>query len=356
MMRILHIAPIGHHSEGIGTVLRKLVPLQIEKGNEVKIVSVYKNRVYEKDFVYTIKKKKDFYSYTRSWRPEIVIFHSLYLKEYLAFSRVLNNEGIPYLLQLHGALSISNYKKHRLLKLLLNKLFYDKFIKDAKSIIYLNNKELDNAIVKEINPQSVIIPNGCDIHQISTKSVSDQTNLNIIYIGRIAIVHKGLDVLTEAVNTLRKDNPKGFHINVYGNDKDPDVKSFKLLLKGAEEYITFEGGVYGEEKDRVFQDSDIMILTSRFEGMPMGILEALSYGMPCIVTPGTNMAEVIKASNAGWVADLDSESIANTIMQATKEYRTNATYYKTNAHELSKQYDWQVIAEKSIDIYKKFIH
>ena len=45
-MRILHIAPIGHHAEGIGGVLMKLVPEQMNLGHEVRIISIYNNLIY----------------------------------------------------------------------------------------------------------------------------------------------------------------------------------------------------------------------------------------------------------------------------------------------------------------------
>ena len=42
--------------------------------------------------------------------------------------------------------------------------------------------------------------------------------------------------------------------------------------------------VTGEVKEKLLLDSDIFIQTSRFEGMPLGIIEALSYGIPCLIT------------------------------------------------------------------------
>lgn len=54
-----------------------------------------------------------------------------------------------------------NYKKGKFKKYIANLLFFNKFLKGAKSVIYLNQGEYSNSLVKSINPRSVIIPNGC---------------------------------------------------------------------------------------------------------------------------------------------------------------------------------------------------
>ena len=58
--------------------------------------------------------------------------------------------------------------------------------------------------------------------------------------------------------------------------------------------------ISGEEKVQKLLESDVFIQTSRHEGMPMGILEAMSYGVPCAVTDGTNLGEFIKDNKCGW--------------------------------------------------------
>lgn len=51
----------------------------------------------------------------------------------------------------------------------------------------------------------------------------------------------------------------------------------------------------------------------------MSILEAMSYGIPCMVTPGTNMDKEVLEANAGWVVELSEESIANGINMVIQE-------------------------------------
>ena len=99
------------------------------------------------------------------------------------------------------------------------------------------------------------------------------------------------------------DNPK-FHINFYGNENDVDVERLKQDLTSIS-HGSYMGGVYGDNKVKVLLDTDIFILTSRYEGMPMGVLEAWSYGIPCILSDGTNMINSDTLENSYWKVSLD---------------------------------------------------
>ena len=60
-------------------------------------------------------------------------------------------------------------------------------------------------------------------------------------------------------------------------------------------------------------NSDMFILTSRHEGFPMSILEALSYGLPVLITKGTNMTDLVHKASAGWTCETDPIEIAKTL-------------------------------------------
>ena len=129
----------------------------------------------------------------------------------------------------------------------------------------------------------------------------------------------------------------------------------KQQLEDVSELASFEGGLYGTKKDNRMRTCNMFILTSHYEGMPMGILEAFSYAVPCIVTPGSNMAEEISRSSAGWVCELSAESIADTIERACIKYRKNPQMYHTNACNEAAFYNWNQIAKKSIEELSKLI-
>jgi len=290
-MIILHVAPIGHAAEGIGTVLKVLTVEQRKLGHDVIVVSKYVNTEYHDSDIVTIKEKKAFKDFVIERKPDIVVFHSIYEKEFISFSKVLLNLHIPYLVQMHGGLSYEHYKKNRLKKWIANSLVWNCFFKKASCILYLNQAEYDNCIVKTLNHQHAIIPNGCNVPKTSPNEEKVVDIVDVVFIGRIIITHKGLDVLISAIKKLKEKGVNNVRFSFYGNEIDPDVPIFKEMLDEVKDYAVFYGSIWGAEKVERLQKSDIFILTSRYEGMPMGILEALSYGIPCLVTPGTNMSD-----------------------------------------------------------------
>lgn len=353
-MKILHIAPIGRHAEGIGSVLQKLVPMQISQGEDVKIVTPYDNRTYYDLPVTTIKDGKNFEVFIESWSPNIVIFHSVFNLKYYSFHRFLKKKNIPYLIQLHGALSVENYNKNKLKKKIALFLWIKGFVKHARTIIYLNNAEYNNSIVPIINPKFSIIPNGCEDQSDIRLKKKVENDLNILYIGRIAYVHKGLDILVEALRCLEKRHITGYNVTFYGNEDDIDVNRLKNDIENLE-FVNYDGGVYGEKKDYVLRNADIFILTSRYEGMPMGVLESWSYGIPCILTSGTNMVNEKRDTNYYWYTELESSEIADTIVRAINQYKNDTLKYRTASIEQSKKFKWGSISRMSIDVYKNVL-
>ena len=98
------------------------------------------------------------------------------------------------------------------------------------------------------------------------------------------------------------------------------------------------------------------MLTSRFEGFPVSILEALSFGCPCMISEATNVAEIINRYNCGWVLDdITPSTIAETIRTAIRDYLANKQKLVDNAILASEEYLWDRIAQRSIDLYTSVI-
>lgn len=355
-MNILHIANIGSSANGIGSVLICLEKEQRLLANQVKVISLSENKIYKDTKIIHIDNLAEFQKEIDDFQPDIAIFHSIYYTEYLRFAKYLNNKKIPYLIMLHGALSKENYKKSHWKKFIANLLCFNRFIKQAKSIIYLNQAEYNNAIVSQINPNYMIIPNGCNLPEnVTLHTINDR--IEILYLGRIEHVHKGLDILIEALKILKTEKAnKLVHISFYGDSLDKqELEWFKTAIEPLEDICNFYGSAYREEKDKAFRNTDIFILTSRSEGMPIGVLEALSYGKTCLITPQTNMADIINKYHCGWVTDLQPQAIAETIVKACEEYREKAESFFNNSLSASKEFSWKEIAKKSIEEYRKVL-
>ncbi len=107
----------------------------------------------------------------------------------------------------------------------------------------------------------------------------------------------------------------------YGNSKNIEIESIpqsetdlnqlfididKFNLK---KNVFFRGPVTGKSKSDLFQESGLFVLTSNSEAMPLAISEALSSGLPALVTPETNMATYIEDYKAGIVSENNTDAV-----------------------------------------------
>ncbi|WP_027339029.1 glycosyltransferase [Halonatronum saccharophilum] len=357
-MKILHIAEM-YFTKASG--ITSAVPPFIEAQNKVEGVSsklllssgvdIPKGFNYNFEVININDIDNLNYFFNDIYKPDLVIFHGVYFMNYIKIYKILRKLNISYVVKPHCSLTEQAQKKKRVKKYISNLIFFNKFLKNAKAISFLNEGERRTSI--RINPNSIIIGNGIDkIKQVDKKSKEE---LEIIYLGRIDFYHKGLDFLLDAIELIKdKLSNEKIKINIYGKGSETEVKKLnEIILKININNLKFKGPVYDEEKDRVFKKANILILTSRFEGLPMTILEALSYGIPCIVTPGTNVSEEINNNNAGWKTSTNPKEIANTILIAINEYKKSEDkYIKDTATLVEKKYLWNSIADMSINKYR----
>ena len=116
-------------------------------------------------------------------------------------------------------------------------------------------------------------------------------DLSLAYVGRVYI--EGQKNLVEAMKGIEKSK-LNIHLDILGSG--PDVNSLKEYIKDnkLEEKITLFGWVKNPWSILKNKGIDGLILTSRFEGLPMVLLEAMSYGIPCIVSDFEGFDDVLK--------------------------------------------------------------
>jgi len=286
--------------------------------------------------------------------PDIVIFHEAYRKEYLSIAKELKHRNIPYIIIPHGELSEEAQQKKHFKKVVANILLFNKFISDAVAIQCLSKRELDST---HFGKRKFIGTNGINIP--SKKKTSFHTDcIKFVYIGRLDAYHKGLDLLIKAIQLkadfLRK-NHCTFHL--YGPDLKGRFQHIEDLINEAEvsDIVFLNHEVNGKEKEDILLDADIFIQTSRFEGMPMGILEAMSYGLPCLVTKGTTLGNIIINDNAGWCGGTNYEEIAKVLTVAVKSKDELFSLSDNAIISINKRFLWEKVSQNAINHYQQFL-
>lgn len=292
--------------------------------------------------------------------PDIVIFHGVYFYKFLKISRYLKINRIPYVLIPHGSLTSYAQKKKLLKKKIGNILFFKNFIKEAKAIQYLttDEQEMSNNFVNK----SFVSGNGIHINEIKNHE-KFEGNINVkafqfTFIGRLDPFHKGIDILLQACSKISNEmREKNLKLSINGPDYQNGRRKVEDLIKELhlEDIVSLKGPIFGVEKANQLQETDVFVLTSRFEGQPLAVMEALAMGVPVLVTPGTNIADEVKNYKCGWKANFTVEDISNTILECSHS-REKLKEFSINARKFAIQnYSWSTVAKQSINEYKKIL-
>lgn len=162
-------------------------------------------------------------------------------------------------------------------------------------------------------PRMAIVPNG--IMPPSTVAVEPHEGTRMLFLGMIN-ANKGVYDLIEAV-AKRQDNYRGrLVIDICGVGEVEEMQK-RAKEAGVNDIIRYGGWVAGEEKARKLAECDAFILPSHFEGVPVCILEAMSYGKPVIATRVGGIPDIITDGENGLlVPPSDPEALAAAIDRA----------------------------------------
>lgn len=287
-------------------------------------------------------------------KPDIAVFHELYIPPYLKIAKALRKRGIPYVVVPHSSLNLAAQQKSKWKKLIANTLLFKPFCNQAAGIQCLSETERAECAFGN-NP--FVATNGI-YPQKTTKNGFHTDKIRFVYIGRLQPYIKGLDILIQAFakeKAFLKANR--CTLDIYGPDDDrgtcyAETVQNMIRSENADGLVTLHSAAYGEEKTRVLLDSDIYIQTSRNEGMPMGILEALSIGLPCLVTKGTTLDRLVSKYDAGWTAETNSDAVAQALKTAVAQ-KNLLTKKSANALQSIQEFEWNKVAKTAVNAYGK---
>lgn len=146
---------------------------------------------------------------------------------------------------------------------------------------------------------------------------------------------------SEAAEEKAEALNSGIRLTIVG-----DGEEYNNLIPYASERIRFVGAVPPKEVKEYMQNSDILVMNSSFEGVPMTILEAISYGLPVV---STNVGGIGEALHFGQDSE-ETDGTAEGIQAAIRRIEAHYDVYSRNAYENSKAYDYRTLNRKVYDL------
>jgi glycosyltransferase involved in cell wall biosynthesis len=117
--------------------------------------------------------------------------------------------------------------------------------------------------------------------------------------------------------------------------------------------VEFPGPVMGQEKWDLLASASLFIHTSRWEGMPFAVLEALALGRPVVITPETNVGRQVAQYGAGWVVEKSPSAIAAGLRAAMTCEAEQLDKVGQAARELAADcLTWPATAREMLAVYR----
>ncbi len=223
-------------------------------------------------------------------------------------------------------------------------------VKFADEIIVLS-MNVQEYFMDVYGRKTIYIPNGISKpQQVGADLITQKYKLNkdgyILFLGRL-VPEKGITYLIEAfkkVNTNKK-------LVIVGGSSDT-IEYEKELKSMADERIIFTGFAQGRLLEEFYSNAYVYVLPSDLEGMPISLLEAMSYGNCCITSDIPECTEVVGeygiSFKKGNVEDLRDK------LQNICDNPEIAEHYKQIASDyVCGKYNWDNVVDETLRIYMK---
>ncbi|MEL6674278.1 MAG: glycosyltransferase [Bacteroidota bacterium] len=232
--------------------------------------------------------------------PEDTLFHihAMMTPELRAFTRLLKKRGLSWVVTPHASISFRSLNRKWWVKYPYLFFFDRPALSGAKWLHALG--EIEARELRLWNRRVKVIPNGIAVNDIRPLQRHEEDPLIFGFLGRIALAHKGLDLLWAGFRKYRQQGGKGL-LWIIGGGGEFEAFSQEVKDSPEGEAVVFHGPKYGEEKFALLQKCQVFVHTSRWEGMPMSVLEAAAMGKALLVSPQTNMGQLVQSYAAGEV-------------------------------------------------------
>lgn len=144
------------------------------------------------------------------------------------------------------------------------------------------------------------------------KDVEKHDNkVRLLFMGEIG-ERKGIFDLLRAISEHKQELEEKIELRIGGNKQEEKLMSV-INGNSLHSFVKFEGFVTGEKKIELLNWANVYVLPSFNEGLPISILEAMSYKMPIVSTPVGGIPEVVDGSNGVLVTPGASDEIYEAI-------------------------------------------
>lgn len=353
MKTILHISPLYRTKGGISTVVETYLMSDLAQRYQLIALDSHADGSKLRKLLALLDAFFKAVRLALFSKPSLVHVHvgdfpSIYRKALLCLPFLLR--GTPLLLHFHGAAFLAQFEKQNPMGRALVRSFMSRFACVICLSEIVRQKLLETFDLKA----SVVIANAVPLPAKRKARTAPSEDLHLLYLGLIG-ERKGLFDLLDALEPLLE---KGFpfRLKIGGNGEIEKLRA-RIARPPFEGNVQFLGWIGKKEREDAFAWADVFVLPSYAEGMPMSILEAMSYGLPILTTPVGGVPDIVRDKlNGRLVQPGDSGGIQAALLSMLEDSESRQEMGAASRSVIETQFALNEHTQRIADLYEKYAH
>jgi glycosyltransferase involved in cell wall biosynthesis len=279
-------------------------------------------------------------------------------------SLMIHASGMPVVANIHHPLSIdrmNQIQQARTVRMKMRKaMFYPFFMQEIVA------RRLDRIITGSHNSRASVrkafrlrddqittIHDGVDTRTFRPLEIAKRPN-EILFVGNSDDQNKGARYLIEAVKLL---DERGIDFHLTFKDRlNAQMVPRMLRDLGLEHRVTFLGRQTVDELVRLYNEAQVLVSPSLYEGFGLPAAEAMACGTPVIATTAGAFPEVIADGETGvLVQPGDARALADAIASLLSDPARRASLGAAGVRRIEEQFSWRVCAERTAALYEEVL-
>ena len=351
MKNILYISPSIHVKGGISTVIKGYLASNLSRQHNLYLVASHVDGPKWIKLIKAIIGLIETICYLTLKEINIVHVHggnTLSFKRKFYYMKIVGLFPCKIIYHHHGGALMREYKSlSKKWKKRVKEIF-----EELDLVIVLSNSWQDN--IQQIAPKAniAVIPNSIKLPRLQVQERQISSQLELTFLGLIGDKKGAFDLLKVFKKLI--NNSYQVRLNIGGNGEIRRL--FKEIKKlGIADFVQYCGWIEDKERDLLLRKTDIFVLPSYAEGMPMSILEAMSYAIPVVATNVGGIPELVIDGEAGSLTnpgDLDALYDKISFLIQNKDIRRD--FGNKGRLLIENKYNIDINSEKLSKIYNSF--
>ncbi len=347
--------PIAKVRGGITSVIASYFKSSLIEDYEVQYIHTSSSGGYFQKIKAFLQALKKLYHFIKTREVLVVHIHtaswrSFYRKMFFVYlSKVMKTR---VLLHVHGGEFNLFYNANGG----LHKKIITSVLDVSDSIVVLSESWLPNIQKMTNNLHLSALMNPVNLKEYPNRDIeksNGREHFEIVFLGALSRA-KGVYDLIESFPEILYQVPMA-RLHLCGIGPIEEMKELCKELK-IENVVTFHGWVSGKEKISIVINSDMLILPSYNEGLPVSVIEAMAAGLPVVCTPVGGVPDIFENGLNGFLFPPgDKKALVRQVVKLAKDPSLRIQMSKTNRNTAEDLFDLEKIIERLGSVYQEMI-